>query len=109
MDSKGDFLAGAIIGALVGFGAGVLMAPASGEEMRDKIRMKTGEVARDARDRSGEMLGQAVTTAEDMASRARESAREALMRIRERAGDAPMVAGALDQIEDELDADEILS
>ncbi len=109
MDNKGDLLAGILIGGLVGFCAGILMAPASGEETREMIRTRTGEVARDARERSGEVLGQAVTTAEDIAVRARESAREALMRIRERLGDTPGVAGALDRIEDELDSDEILS
>lgn len=105
MDNKGDFVAGIIVGALVGFGAGILMAPASGEETRSRIKHRTGELAMQARDKSGEMMNQARASAEELALRAKESAIDVVNKLRERMADSPAVVRALDDIEDELDAE----
>lgn len=105
MDSKGDFLAGVILGALVGFGAGVLLAPASGEETRQKIKEKTDEVAGQAWDKSEELVNQAKASAEEMAAKFQKDAKEMIATIRERVSSGFCVEEALDELEDELEAE----
>jgi len=52
---NGDFLAGLVIGGLLGFVAGVLLAPASGKETRDRIADKTQDVVEQTRETVGEV------------------------------------------------------
>lgn len=61
----GSFLAGFIIGGLIGAGAALLLAPQSGEETRTLIR-----------DKSIELKDKAVATAEDVRVRAEQLAQE---------------------------------
>ena len=68
----GAFLAGFIIGGLVGAATALILAPQSGEQTRSQIREKGIEL----RDRAGEM-------AEDARSRAEEAAVEARKRADE--------------------------
>ncbi len=105
MDSKGDFLAGVILGALVGFGAGVLLAPASGEETRKRIREKTDEVAHQAWDKSEELVNQARSSAEELAAKFQEGAQDVVSQLRERISAGCTVEEALDELEDELEAE----
>jgi gas vesicle protein len=49
------FLAGLALGALVGAGVALLLAPRSGEETRHAVSRRAKRVARDARDRYDEM------------------------------------------------------
>lgn len=42
---SGDFLAGLFTGALVGASLAMVLAPATGEDMRDTIRAKAREAA----------------------------------------------------------------
>jgi gas vesicle protein len=44
MNRAANFLLGAVIGGLIGATIAILMAPASGEEMRTNIRMRTDQV-----------------------------------------------------------------
>jgi len=57
MSDNGDFLAGLVIGGLLGFIAGVLLAPASGKETRGKIADKTFEIVDQTRETIGEVSG----------------------------------------------------
>ena len=41
-DHDGKFLAGVVLGALIGAAAGVLLAPQSGEETRKIVKQKVG-------------------------------------------------------------------
>jgi len=41
-DSRGDFLAGLLVGGVIGLAVGVLFAPATGDETRQSIRTRTG-------------------------------------------------------------------
>lgn len=58
-ENYGDFLAGIVIGGVLGFVTGVLVAPASGEETRSKIADKGHEVAEQAREGVNEVKGKA--------------------------------------------------
>lgn len=44
MAEKTDFLAGLVIGTLVGIGLGMLFAPEPGQKMRERLRGKADEV-----------------------------------------------------------------
>ncbi|HBT20836.1 MAG TPA: hypothetical protein DEA47_05705 [Peptococcaceae bacterium] len=57
MSDNGDFLAGLVIGGLLGFIAGVLLAPASGKETRSKIADKTFEIVEQTKETIGEVSG----------------------------------------------------
>ena len=57
-----NFLLGAVIGGFIGATVAILMAPASGEELRTNIRMRTdqvrSEVAQAAAERRAELENQ---------------------------------------------------
>jgi len=71
-DSKhtGDFLAGLIVGSLVGAAAALLFAPQSGEETRAKIRERSIEL----QERAGELSSEARQRSADLQVQAREKA-----------------------------------
>lgn len=50
MADQRDFLAGLVIGSLVGFAVGVLLAPAPGSETREIIADKTQTAVKETRD-----------------------------------------------------------
>lgn len=83
----GNFLAGFIVGGLVGAAAALLMAPQSGEETRAVIR-----------DRSIELRERAVETAEDARARAEFALEDARMRAEEAAEEVRMRAEELAQV-----------
>lgn len=74
-DNNGDlgsFLAGFLIGGLIGAGVALLMAPQSGEETREMIKDKSIEL----RDRAYETADVARERAEQLAQQARERVSE---------------------------------
>ncbi len=66
----GDFVAGFMVGALVGAAAALLMAPMSGEDTRVFIREKGVELGQ----RADEMSGEARKRAEELQLQAKERA-----------------------------------
>jgi hypothetical protein len=76
--------AGLLIGAVVGAGAALLLAPSSGQEARTAIRRG----ARVARHRAGDAWGDLAAELADVARRGRRRARRAMRRARLRASDA---------------------
>ena len=68
----GSFLAGFVIGGLIGAGVALLMAPQSGEETRGFIKDKSIEL----RDRAYETADEARIKAEQLAQQARDRAAE---------------------------------
>jgi gas vesicle protein len=75
----GSFLAGLVIGGLIGAAIGLLLAPESGEEMREQVGDFVDERMRD--------LGDAVNEGKVAADQARTAMLTALQR--ETAADAP--------------------
>lgn len=57
MADNGDFLAGLVIGGLLGFVAGVVLAPASGSETREIIADRTQTAVKQARSGMAEVGG----------------------------------------------------
>lgn len=88
-----SFLAGVITGALAGAGLALLLAPSSGDETRDVLRMR----AREAADRAREAADRARETAERARNAATEAASEVTDRARETAERA--ASGATDALE----------
>ena len=76
--------AGIVIGALLGAGAALLLAPSSGEEMRSTIRRQ----ARLARFRAGDAWDDLADQLTNVTRRGRRRARRAMRRARWRASDA---------------------
>jgi len=77
-DSAGDFLAGFIIGAVVGAAAALLLAPQSGQETRTRIR----ETGLELRDRAEELSLEARREADRLAEEAAKRARDVEQRGR---------------------------
>lgn len=79
-DNSGDlgsFLAGFVIGGLIGAGVALLMAPQSGEETRALIADKSIEL----RDRAVETAGEVQSQAGDFASQTAETYNQQVKRI----------------------------
>lgn len=79
----GAFLAGFVLGGLVGAAAALLLAPQSGEETRTVIRDKSIEL----RDKASESATEALERAEKAMEEARLRAEEALAEARTKAGE----------------------
>jgi gas vesicle protein len=73
----GSFLAGVAIGGLIGAAIGLLLAPATGEEMRDQV---------------GDFVGERRAAFDDAVSEGRAAAEQARAGMREEGG-APGLAG----------------
>jgi len=78
----GEFMAGFLVGALVGAAAALLLAPQSGEETRTLIREKGIELGQRAEDLSAE----ARRKAEDLQVQAKDKAEELQAQAKDRAG-----------------------
>jgi gas vesicle protein len=74
----GDFLAGFVVGALVGAAAALLFAPMSGEETRVMIREKGVELGH----RADEMSAEARKKAEELQFQAKGKAEELQVRVK---------------------------
>lgn len=77
-NSAGDFLAGFLVGAVVGAAAALLMAPQSGQETRTRIR----ETGLELRDKAEELSVEARREAERLADEAAKKAQDAQQRGR---------------------------
>lgn len=88
--SGGEFIAGFLVGALVGAAAALMFAPHSGEETRTiirdrgiELRDRADEISADARRRAEELQGQARTRAQDLQAQARDRAQGLQTRVRQ--------------------------
>jgi len=86
----GEFIAGFLVGALVGAAAAMLFAPQSGEDTRVVIRDKgielkdrAEELSAEARRRAEEAQSQAKTKAQEFSTQAKGRAREIQTRVKE--------------------------
>jgi gas vesicle protein len=94
MDSKGDLLAGVIIGTVIGVLGGVLFAPAPGKETREKIAEKGMEVKE-----------KALHSAQEHKDAIAESSRELIEELRKKLPKTRDVQDALDAAKQELNKD----
>ena len=70
MSETKDFVVGFLVGGLVGLGAGILLAPDSGENTRNRIKLQAQNVAGDVRDSASEFTIRLKDGAEDAMRRA---------------------------------------
>ncbi len=91
MDSKGDLLAGVIIGTVIGVLGGVLFAPASGKETREKVAEKGLEVK-----------DKALSSAKEHKDAVTESSKELIEDLRKKLPKTRDVQDALDAAKQEL-------
>ena len=91
MDSKGDLLAGIVVGAVMGAVVGILFAPASGRETRERIAEKGREVKEQAEETVKE-------TKEEVAI----ASRELLAKLKDKLPKNKDVQDILDDLDKEL-------
>ncbi len=91
MDNRGDFLAGVIVGTVIGAVAGILFAPASGRETRTRI----AEKGKDVKD-------QAVDTARAKKEEITSASRDMIARLKEKLPQSKDVQDILDDAEESL-------
>jgi gas vesicle protein len=105
-DNNGDlgsFLAGFMIGGLIGAGVALLMAPQSGEETRAYIKDKSIEL----RDQATEAAGEVQTRASDLAQQTAGAYEEQVQRLQAAvdAGKKKPAQKAADESEEESPAE----
>lgn len=83
MANRGDFVAGLIIGGLLGTAAALLLAPRPGEETRARLAGTAEDLGDRARDRAEEVIQKLRLTAEDLSKRGRAKLDESAARLRE--------------------------
>jgi gas vesicle protein len=79
----GDFMAGLLLGGVVGAALGLLLAPQSGDETRQFLKEKSGELKDRARERSREWADKAKEQVSDLTAKVKEQAGEAMASGRE--------------------------
>lgn len=100
-NSFGSYLAGFIVGGLVGAAVALMMAPQSGEETRGMIRDKSIEL----RDRASDSMEDARLRAEKAIDDARMRVDELSQQLRARGGDAAeaeQLAISLDDMDEQV-------
>jgi gas vesicle protein len=114
----GDFLAGVVVGALVGAAAALLFAPQSGEETRTLIRDRgielkeqAGDLSLEARKRAEQIQSQAREKATELQSQAKGRAAEIQTQVRQAVEDGKSAATMkkeelLSRLEDQQTDDE---
>lgn len=70
MSDTTDFFLGVLVGGVLGFAAGLMFAPESGDETRRKLREQAKIVAEDFRDGAGEFTVKLKDGAEEVMRRA---------------------------------------
>ena len=70
MSDTGDFLLGVLVGGVLGFAAGLMVAPESGERTRQQLREQAQAVAEEVFDGAGEFTIKLKDGAEDIIRRA---------------------------------------
>lgn len=83
MANRSDFMAGFILGGLLGTALALLFAPRTGEETRDRLWDSTEEARDRARERADEVLKKVRNAADDVAARSRSKLDESASRLRE--------------------------
>src|SRR5207249_9548047 len=72
MEDRSEFLAGLIVGAMIGLGLGIMLAPRPGQETRDQLKEKAQEVTERLKSTAAGVGGRVRESAGDVASKVRE-------------------------------------
>jgi len=83
MSDRTDFVAGFILGGLLGTALALLFAPRSGEETRRQLTESAEQIADQARGRADEVFKKVKDTAEDLSVRGKTRFDESAARLRE--------------------------
>ncbi len=94
---------GLMLGAVVGYGAGILLAPAPGEDTRRRIWERTESMASQAEEKGEELMRQARSSSEELAEKFQEGAREAISGVREQVSAGVSLEDALSELEHKLE------
>lgn len=83
MSTRTDFVAGFILGGLVGAAVALLLAPRSGQEIRGRLLESAEELRDRALDRADHVARRVKSTADELAQRGRAKVEESSARVRE--------------------------
>ncbi|TMI73786.1 MAG: YtxH domain-containing protein [Bacillati bacterium ANGP1] len=72
MEDRTGFMAGLIVGAMIGLGLGIMLAPRAGQETRDQLKEKAQEVTERLKSTAADVKGRVRESAGDVASKVRE-------------------------------------
>jgi len=94
-----EYLHGLIFGGLIGLGLGVIFAPLAGEEVREKIKNKFGEIKED----SGDSIDILKNASEKIIQQTKESIEEGLEKLETAISEAKKT---IEENEEEEDSNE---
>lgn len=100
-DSGGGFIAGALIGALIGAGAALLLAPKTGKEMRNDVSSQAGtikekgiELTNVAKDKTSNITGTVKEKTGDITKKVQDQTNKVVDKVKSKKGqNAPMDDG----------------
>ncbi len=72
MEDRTGFVAGLIVGAMIGLGLGIMLAPRAGQETRDQLKEKAQAVTERLKSTAADVGGRVRESAGDVASKVRE-------------------------------------
>ena len=77
----GDFMAGVLLGGVIGAALALLLAPQSGEQTREFLKEKSGELAERAKERMADLTARVKEEAGEVVASGREALREKKERL----------------------------
>lgn len=83
MSNRTDFVAGFILGGLLGTALALLFAPRSGEETRQQLTSSAEQLRGRARERADDLLDRVRTGAQDLTARGRAALDDSVGRLRD--------------------------
>jgi gas vesicle protein len=83
MSNRTDFVAGFILGGLLGTALALLFAPRSGDETRQQLTSSAEQLRERARGRADDLLDRVRTGAQDLSQRGKAALDDSLGRLRE--------------------------
>ena len=72
----GDFMAGVLLGGVIGAALALLVAPQSGEQTRELLKEKSGELTERAKERIADLTAKVKEQAGEMVASGKEALRE---------------------------------
>lgn len=91
VSNNGDLFVGMMLGGVMGFVAGLMVAPESGEDTRDRLREQARTMAEEFRE-----------GAEEFTVKLKDGAEEVMRRSQENLPDPDQLDGKLEQLEQKL-------